>query len=195
MKKKMIRQNLADQEEKKHFHELAESLLAEGRQLRDFLNKKIETDSRYELLWEAFVEEGGEFRDLLEAKVHGKGWTRKMAEQYKVYSKLCKIGKKALAVLERADLAKERTDQRWFMHEMLKRRFEKGEKQLESLLYEGASGESASDEEGHEKLHKRVWLGKLGRALDEQEQATKAIENYLSQTSKKKVILILASLI
>jgi hypothetical protein len=38
-------------------------------------------------------------------------------------------------------------------------------------------------------------LGKLGRALDEQEQATKAIENYLSQTSKKKVILILASLI
>jgi hypothetical protein len=162
-----------------HFRRRVEILLNKGKKLKELISKKSENDDRFEQLWEAFVEEGSDLSDLLNSKGHSKDWAKKLAEQYKIYRKLCQTAQKALVVVEKEKEVKKEAEMREFIKETLRARFDKGEKNLEDLLYQGASGES---EEGG-KEHKKVWLNKLERALDEQEMATNAIQKYMKEAN------------
>jgi hypothetical protein len=162
-----------------------EALLAQGKMLRDLISKRSETDRHFEHLWEAFVEEGSDLRDLLDKKASTEreveSGLKALAIQFKVYRQLVKTGKAALTLLPRMEKVKRNADERQtFVQENgggeIRSRFERGEKHLLDLLSEGASGES---EEGV-KLHKRLWLNKLGRALDEQAGATQEFEQFLA---------------
>ena len=175
---------------KPHYFRKVEALLEQGRALKKLVSKMSEKDTRFEQLWEALVEEGDDLQDLLATKPRRVGQKRKWAEslnaQFKIYGQLVQTSRRALDLMEKSEETKAKLADRLFIHETLKKRFDRSEKNLTELMNRGASGESG---EGEKKEHKRLWIKRLNRALDEHELAEDGLSNDLLLAAKKVIFV------